>query len=107
MPLQSRRVLRRLGAALASVSTCLVATAVASAQSAAACPPGARCGSVTVPLDRTNPASGTIDIGYVVLPHTDANRPAVSAIVPNPGGPGASATSFAAYYSAFAPLGAR
>src|SRR3954468_17240450 len=107
MPLQSRRVLRRLVAALASISTCLVPTAVASAQSAATCPPGARCGSVAVRLDRANPASGTIDIGYVLVPHTDTSRPAVGAVVPNPGGPGTPATSFAAYYAAFAPLRAR
>jgi pimeloyl-ACP methyl ester carboxylesterase len=59
-----------------------------SAQAAAPCPDGARCGTVTVPLDRTHPAADTIDIAYAVLPRTDTSRPALSTIVPNPGGPG-------------------
>src|SRR5919109_123565 len=106
MPLTSPRLLRPLIVALALVSACLVSAARAFAQSAP-CPPGARCGSVTVALDRSNPGLGTIDIGYVLLPHTDASRPPISAIVPNPGGPGSPATSFAPFYSAFASLRAR
>ena len=48
-------------------------------------PPGMRCGSVTVPLDRQNPSAGTIDIHYALVAHTDATRPAVGTIVANPG----------------------
>lgn len=107
MSLPLQRLLCWAGAALACVAACLVPSAVASAQSAAPCPPGAQCGSVTVPLDRSDPSRGTIDIGYVVLPHTDTGRPALGAIVANPGGPGMAATSFAPYDSAFAPLRAR
>jgi pimeloyl-ACP methyl ester carboxylesterase len=65
------------------------------------------CGSITVPLDRANPAAGPIGIGYVLLPHTDTSKPPISAIVPNPGGPGSPATTYAPFYSAFAPLRAR
>lgn len=68
------------------------------------CPEGARCGSVTVPLDRTDPSQGTTDVAYVLLPHTDTSRPALSTIVPNPGGPGDSTTAFSPYATAFAPL---
>jgi pimeloyl-ACP methyl ester carboxylesterase len=106
MPLTSPRMLRSLAGALAVVSACLVQPVAAPAQSPP-CPPGARCGSVTVPLDRANPARGTIDVGYVLLPHTDSSRPAVGAIVPNPGGPGMATTSFAPFYTGFTPLRAR
>jgi hypothetical protein len=33
-----------------------------------------RCGSVTVPLDRANPAAGTIRIAFYVSPHTGSGR---------------------------------
>ena len=71
------------------VATCALVVALStSAQAAAPCPDGARCGTVTVPLDRSQPAAGTIDVAYALLPRTDTSRPALSAIVPNPGGPG-------------------
>jgi pimeloyl-ACP methyl ester carboxylesterase len=81
----------------------------ASAQASPPCPDGMRCGSVTVPLDRENPAAGTIDIAYALVPHTDTTRPAVGTIVPNPGGPGDSTIANAARYTqGLAPLlGAR
>jgi pimeloyl-ACP methyl ester carboxylesterase len=70
-----------------------------------ACLPGASCGSVTVPLDRQNPAAGTIDIHYALVPHTDPARPAAGTIVPNPGGPGqATIASAALYLQPLAPL---
>jgi len=57
------------------------------------CPPGtastARCGTVAVPLDRSDPASRTIPIAFVLTPHTGSG-PAVSAIVLSNGGPGVS-----------------
>ena len=71
------------------VATCALVVALStSAQAAAPCPDGARCGTVTVPLDRSQPAAGTIDVAYALLPRTDTSRPAASTIVPNPGGPG-------------------
>jgi pimeloyl-ACP methyl ester carboxylesterase len=65
-----------------------------------------RCGSVTVPLDRQNPKLGSIAIRYALVPHTDATRPTVGTIVPNPGGPGqATIASAPLYYlRAMAPL---
>ena len=92
---------------LASCLALVLGTGAARAQGAVSCPPGDRCGSVTVPLDRANPAAGTIDIGYDLLPHTDTSRPALGTIVPNPGGPGNSTTAFTLYRAAFAPLRAR
>ena len=93
---------------------CVVALALAGcaipvvpAQAQAQCPPGARCGSVTVPLDRANPSAGTIDVAYQLLPHTDTSRASLGTIVPNPGGPGNSTTAFTLYAPAFAPLRAR
>src|SRR3954471_15442423 len=57
------------------------------------CPAGAaanaRCGTVAVPLDRSNPSSPTILIAFVFTPHTRPG-PAVSAIVMSNGGPGVS-----------------
>src|SRR3954469_10937097 len=49
----------------------------------------ARCGTVGVPLDRSNPASPAIPIAFQVTPHTDPG-PAVSTIVISNGGPGVS-----------------
>src|SRR3954471_8797165 len=57
------------------------------------CPAGAaasaRCGTVAVPLDRSDPASATLPIAFMFTPHT-ASGPAVSAIVMSNGGPGVS-----------------
>ncbi len=105
---RSRLNLRR-SAARALAATCtlvLGGLALGSAAHAdAPCPDGARCGSVTVPLDRANPSAGTIDIGYALLPRTDTARPAAGTIVPNPGGPGQSTIANVALYSqALAPL---
>jgi pimeloyl-ACP methyl ester carboxylesterase len=69
------------------------------------CPDGVRCGAVTVPLDRADPAAGTIDVAYALVPRTDTSRPALGTIVPNPGGPGQSTTASAGLYvNALAPL---
>jgi pimeloyl-ACP methyl ester carboxylesterase len=79
--------------------------AAADARTDPGCPTGARCGSVTVPLDRGRPSAGTLDIAYALLPHTDARRPAVGTIAPNPGGPGQSTIASAGLYAqALAPL---
>jgi pimeloyl-ACP methyl ester carboxylesterase len=77
----------------------------ATAQADAPCPDGARCGSLTVPLDRTDPAAGTLDVAYALLPHTDTQSPALGTIVPNPGGPGQSTIgSVGLYTRGLAPL---
>jgi pimeloyl-ACP methyl ester carboxylesterase len=58
------------------------------ARAGVTCPAGARCGTVTVPLDRADSSAGTIDVAYALLPHTDTRKPALGTVVPNPGGPG-------------------
>ena len=48
-----------------------------------------RCGNVSVPLDRANPAAGSIRIAFYVSPHTGSGR-ALEPIFITPGGPGES-----------------
>src|SRR4051794_6869111 len=101
-----RTVARALTAACMVLSCGLTFARVVQAQTA--CPPGVRCGTVPVPLDRANPAAGTIEIAYALVPHSDPSRPSLGTVVPNPGGPGESASGFAGrYLKAFAPLRAR
>ncbi len=50
--------------------------------------PGARCGSVSLPLDRAHPSGTTIAIAFQLFPATDTSSPAVSTIVASNGGPG-------------------
>src|SRR3954451_9334200 len=77
----------------------------ASARAAVPCP---RCASVTVPLDRTDPSAGTIDVAYALVPRTDTSRPPTSTIVTNIGGPGQSTIASAGLYTtALAPLRTR
>jgi pimeloyl-ACP methyl ester carboxylesterase len=52
---------------------------------------GALCGYLPVPLDREHPDQGKLDINFELYVHSDPG-PAVSAIVPNPGGPGFTTT---------------
>jgi pimeloyl-ACP methyl ester carboxylesterase len=99
----------RRNAARALAATCTLLLGGLALSSAAhadtPCPDGARCGSVTVPLDRVNPSAGTIDIAYELLPRTDTARPAAGTIVPNPGGPGQTTIANAGLYlQALAPL---
>ncbi|MGZ4380450.1 MAG: alpha/beta fold hydrolase [Gaiellaceae bacterium] len=53
----------------------------------------ARCGTVDVPLDRAQPAAGTIPIYFELYLHSDSSRPSLGAIVPATGGPGNSNTA--------------
>ena len=53
--------------------------------------PTARCGTLTVPLDRGDRAAGTTTVAFALVPRTDQSRPSLGTIVPNPGGPGSSA----------------
>ena len=107
--LRSPHLMRNAGRALAATCALLLGGLAlgTAARADTPCPNGARCGSLTVALDRANPSAGTIDIAYELLPRTDTSRPALGTIVPNPGGPGNSTTAFAAYEPAFAPLRAR
>src|SRR3954465_7746601 len=110
MPRSPRRFARKAARALAAACTlvCCGFALAGVAQAQAACPPGVRCGTVPVPLDRANPAAGTIDIAYALVPHSDTSRPSLGTIVPDPGGPGGSASGFAGLYlKAFAPMRAR
>lgn len=97
-----------LRASIAVTIACLAAFAPAPRPAAAApCPSGARCGTVTVPLDRQTADLGTTEVGYVLVPHLDQGVPARGTIVPNPGGPGAPATGARAAERQFAGLRAR
>ncbi|WP_424534620.1 alpha/beta fold hydrolase [Sphaerisporangium viridialbum] len=53
-----------------------------------ACPQGATCGSLRVPLDRESPSAGSTTVAYALVRRHDTSRPAAGTIVPNPGGPG-------------------
>src|SRR5262249_22181770 len=46
------------------------------------------CGSVEVPLDRADPAAGTISVAFYVHRHTEADAPAAEPVFTTPGGPG-------------------
>jgi pimeloyl-ACP methyl ester carboxylesterase len=61
--------------------------------------PEAECGSVRVPLLRSNPAGETIDVAYALIRHRDASLQAArGTVVINPGGPGADVISRASIY---------
>ena len=98
---------RPLTAALAAGAVLAAAAAAPAGAGAAtppACPAGARCGTVTVPLDRATPALGTTTVGYALIPRRDQSRPAAGTIVPNPGGPGAATEPAKAMEKLFRPL---
>src|SRR5215475_1099503 len=85
--------------------------AAASAPAATLAPCGpffgipAECGTVDVPLDRAQPAAGTIPVYFELLPHLDTSQPSLGAIVPEIGGPGVSNTAvLPIWLSIFAPL---
>jgi pimeloyl-ACP methyl ester carboxylesterase len=94
-----------LTASFAVAIAFLAAVALAPPRAVAStCPSGARCGTVTVPLDRRTPDLGTTEVGYVLVPHLDRGTPARGTIVPNPGGPGAPVTGVRAAEHQFAGL---
>src|SRR3954447_20194571 len=74
----------KLGLALA-----VLVAALATAPSALACDgiAGARCGTVTVPLDRSDPGAGTTTVAYALVTRPGSE----STILFNPGGPGSAA----------------
>ncbi|MEV8634035.1 alpha/beta hydrolase [Streptosporangium sp. NPDC051023] len=55
----------------------------------------ARCGEITVPLIRADPAAGTTRIAYALLPRTDTGRPAAGTVMAVSGGPGSPAIPYA------------
>jgi pimeloyl-ACP methyl ester carboxylesterase len=97
------RRMRRIGSVgLACAIVLLVAAPAAASDAAQPGPkprlesckeakPDGMCGTVTVPLDRTDPSKGTIDIFFLFFPHRDPG-PASSAILVTEGGPGLSVT---------------
>jgi pimeloyl-ACP methyl ester carboxylesterase len=65
----------------------------------------ATCGTVDVPLDRAQPAAGTIPIYFELYRHRDSSQPSLGAIVPSGGGPGLANTAFRPLWlSVFGPL---
>ena len=46
------------------------------------------CGSVEVPLDRSDPDGDQLEIAYYVRPHSDDSTPAAEPVFVTPGGPG-------------------
>jgi pimeloyl-ACP methyl ester carboxylesterase len=73
--------------------------ATAAPAAAIGCPPGATCGTVTVPLDRNNPEVGTTKVAYALVRHADHDRPAAGTIAVNPGGPGSAAIPLAEQFA--------
>jgi pimeloyl-ACP methyl ester carboxylesterase len=66
---------------------------------------GARCGHLTRPVDPTGTVAGTIRIGFLLYPHSDAGRPAAGTIVATEGGPGYPTSGTGeAYRELFKPL---
>src|SRR4051812_2160525 len=61
--------------------------------------PAAECGTIRVPLDRSEPGGPSIPIGYALIRHQDQSRAAIGTVVPNPGGPGASPIESAPFYT--------
>jgi pimeloyl-ACP methyl ester carboxylesterase len=59
---------------------------------------GARCGYVRVPLDRSNPASPKIRIGFELYRRRDRSQPALGTLVDVEGGPGYSTTDSRDYF---------
>ncbi|NUR92146.1 MAG: alpha/beta fold hydrolase [Nonomuraea sp.] len=69
-----------------------------------ACPSGARCSSVEVPVDWAEPGGRRISLPVATLPHTGPG-PRIGVVFSVPGGPGGSGLEdFAAYAGSFARL---
>jgi pimeloyl-ACP methyl ester carboxylesterase len=104
----------QVGASLEPASGASKRGAAAPAPTAAyvSCPAGtpsrARCGTVSVPLDRAHPAGARIAIAFQLYPASNTATPAVSTIVPSIGGPGLSnIASAGVWLSRIQPLLAR
>jgi pimeloyl-ACP methyl ester carboxylesterase len=67
--------------------------------------PGAWCGTVVVPLDRSGHVSGTTPVRFEYYPRTDTGQPQLGTVVAAEGGPGYSTTDSRDYYlDLFGPL---
>ena len=96
---------RLQGIVIALLAVLWCGTAQAAPPLPCAAAPAGVCGSIDVPLDRANPALGSISIGYELYSHTDGSMPAAGTLVVNPGGPGESTTSGRdAWRSRFGPV---
>jgi len=84
-----------LAMVMVSGSAAVPGAAHASASSIAwsSCSRGFECGTLDVPIDYSNPASGTLSLALIRLPATDQAHKIGSLLV-NPGGPGASGVNF-------------
>jgi pimeloyl-ACP methyl ester carboxylesterase len=71
-------------------------------------PAGTRCGSISVPLDRSGAARGRLRIAFERYPRRDRTRPPAGTMLAIEGGPGYSTTdSRDSYLTLLAPLRAR
>src|SRR5689334_923800 len=87
-----------LAAFVSSVALCLTPAAEAATAKSQQCDsifdlPGAKCGTVTVPIDRSGKVAGSVALFFERIP---AKKQSESTIVVFPGGPGA-ATSILGY----------
>src|SRR3954447_24114567 len=95
-----------LGALPAGAGTSSFGSVVAAQAPGCVPVPAAECGSVRVPLFRSQPAGPTIDVAYVLVHHHDPALPTARGTVAfNPGGRGEAVVDDAARWSeAFADL---
>jgi pimeloyl-ACP methyl ester carboxylesterase len=92
-PMRSHRLL--IAAAMVALAAAAPSVAGAQAPPTQPCPKirDARCGSVTVPLDRRMPAGPTLSVGFILLPHSDTSKPPLEPLFVIPGGPGDAASN--------------
>ncbi len=104
-----QRALGVAGAIVAAVALGAAAAPAVAGVGTRPCPeaPGGRCGTVAVPLDRADPAAGTIRIGFEVYPPTRRGR-GLGTVLAMPDGPGSSSTSArGAFFSALGSVRSR
>ena len=65
----------------------LALLALFAAPAAAACPSGARCGTLRVPLDHSGATAGTLPLAYAVLPATGQRAGTIVFLTGGPGEP--------------------
>jgi pimeloyl-ACP methyl ester carboxylesterase len=70
--------------------------------------PGAYCGHLAQPWDRSGQHRGELSVGFAFVPAADRSRPVLGTVVPQEGGPGYSTTDSGSLYAAmYGPLLAR
>lgn len=82
-----------LGGSAANLSDAHAANTATTSIAWTACSRGFECGTLNVPIDYSNPSSGTLSLALIRLPATDQAHKIGSLLV-NPGGPGASGVNF-------------